>query len=228
MIRRARGPIGAGLLAFLLTAPPAVAGEAATRDTARREAEDILAERRFRDPDLPSPLEGPLTWIGDRIQDVFGLLFGWIEGPGELPWLLLGALVVLVTGLVALLLARRRPEVEGAGSGRAASMSRLSPDDLEREADADEARGDHARAVRLRFRAGLMRLAAQGVIPRAAAITNREVARLTRAPSFPPVARSFDEITYGHRQAGPADCEQSRTGWVAVRNEVSGGRGGHE
>jgi hypothetical protein len=206
-------------------AAPAVAGDAATRDRARNEAEDILAERRFQDPDIPSPLREPLTWIGDRIQDVFNFLFGWIGGPAELPWLILGALVMIAAALVALRLARRRADVEGPEGVGAVLRAHLSADDLEREADAEEARGDHARAVRLRFRAGLMRLASQGVIPRAAAITNREVARLARAPSFPSVAQSFDEITYGRRPAGPDDLELSRAGWVAVRRETSAGRG---
>lgn len=228
MTRRVRGPIGAGLLAAVLVASPAVAGTVFARDEARREAEDILAERRFRDPDLPSPLEGPLTWIGDRIQDVLGFLFGWIEAPAELLWLLLGIAVVLAAGLVALRLARGRAEAEGVGGNRAASRSRVSSDDLEREADAAEAGGDNARAVRLRFRAGLMRLAAQGIIPRATAITNREVARLTKAPSFPRVARSFDEITYGRRRAGVDDLELSRAGWAAVRKEASVARGDRE
>jgi Domain of unknown function (DUF4129) len=221
VIRGARRSLGAGLALLVFLAPVAAAGDAATRDLARRRAEDILGERRFQDPDLPSPLRGPLTWIGDRVQSLLDVIFSPLEGAAALGWIILGAVVVAAVAVIAYRLSRRRADVDQpAGTARPASTP-ASADDLEREADACEEAGNRAQAVRLRFRAGLLRLAADGAIPRANAITNREVARRSGSPSFPGVARSFEEIVYGDRPAHSEDLDLSREGWKAVRREAS-------
>lgn len=220
---------GLALVATLAHVGHAVgAGEdAVAPDVARRHAEDILADRRFQDPDLPSPLRDPLRWIGQRVQDAFDAVFGPIGSlPGGVGWLLLGAAVVAIVAVAARLLTRSRAAAAPSHAARASLTPVPSPDDLEREADACEARGDLRRAVRLRFRAGLLGLAADGVIPRAQAITSGEVARRAASPTFPRVASSFDEIVYGDRPPGDEDVALSRDGWRAVRGEVAAGRRG--
>jgi Domain of unknown function (DUF4129) len=215
-------PLCVGLALTPFFAPSlGVAIDPATRDRANGRAEQILGERRFQDPDLPTPLRDPIQWIGERIRDAGEFLFGWAELPGGAVWLLLGAAVVLIAAIVALRLARRRAEVEAVPGLRAAAAAFLSPDDLDRDADIAERRGDLAGAVRLRFRAGLLRLATDGVIPRATAVTNREVARRAGSPTFPRVARSFEEIVYGRRTAVEADVHLARDGWPAIRREVA-------
>lgn len=233
MIRRARRPLAAGIslvpvFGWVALATGGGQGPRA-RDLARRHAEDILAERRFQKPDLPSPFRDPLRWIGQRAQDVLGAIFGPIGSlPAGLGWLLLGGVVVAVVTVAARLLARSRAVAATSHAESASRTAALSPEDLEREADACEAHGDLRRAVRLRFRAGLLRLAADGVIPRAQAITSGEVARRAASPTFPRVARSFDEIVYGDRPPGDDDADLSRDGWRAVRAEVAAGPRGEE
>lgn len=223
MNRGVRRALGAGFAcAMAVSANGAAAVDPAARDLARRQAEDILGERRFQDPDLPSPLKGPLTWIGERVESVIDAILDPLGLPGAAGWVILGAICVLLGVLVAIWLARRGSEATRPADGRDVSMRSASPDDLEREADACEEAGDHEAAVRLRFRAGLLRLAGDGVIPRARAITNREVTRRTGSVTFPRVAQSFDEIVYGERAPRADDLDLSRKGWADVRREAAG------
>ena len=71
--------------------------------------------------------------------------------------------------------------------------------------------------MRLRFRAGLMRLAERDLVADAPEMLNGEVARALRSRSFDALAGRFDEIAYGGAHgAGEADAELSRREWRSV------------
>lgn len=202
-------------------AEPGRAGAAPGPGPAREQARDILAERRFRETDLPRPFAGLLDWIGERLRpigDAVARLAALV--PSAVLWPVVGAAVAVVAAFVALRLGRRRaggPERLRAERAEAAA----GPADLERLADEAERRGDHGTAVRLRFRAGLLRLDRLRVVPFRESLTSGEVARRLRSPEFDRVSRSFDEVVYGRRPPGREDAEEAREGWRRVLAEVA-------
>ena len=178
----------------------------------------MLDDRRYKGTDLPRPLHKPLEWIGDRIKPVFG----WINSLGEdVPggpvalWLALSALIVAATSTITGTTIRRRAlAIERA---RAAALPEADdPQALERAADRAEQEGDYERAVRLRFRAGLLRLDRRRVLVYRPSLTTGEVARAIAAPAFAEVGARFDEIAYGGRPAERADAEAAKAGWRDV------------
>ena len=119
--------------------------------------------------------------------------------------------------LGAALLARGsmgRRSAAAARAARAHSTAREDPRDLEREAERAAAAGEWETAVRLRFRAGLLRLDARDVIEYRPSLTTGEVRRAIFSPAFDRVGDDFDEIAYGGRPAGEADERASREGWA--------------
>jgi hypothetical protein len=190
-----------------------------TPGSARKDARRILSERRFHESEVPRPFHGLLEWIRDR----FGFVarpFEWVAdrvpgGPLAM-WTLLGAAAIALAVIVARRTAQRR-------GGRALELARerrladaVDPRRLEREADEAERRGDHEAAVRLRFRAGLLRLGRKDIIPLRESLTSGQVRRLVRLQEFDRLARDHDEIAYGARTASPDDADAARTGWRTV------------
>ena len=186
---------------------------------ASHEAQRILKEDRFRGSSLPRPFHGVLVWLGARLSPL-GRPFTWlarrIPGGAWTLWLVLAGLVILASAAVAGRTARRRgasllARDEHARSGRAEDPARL-----EREADAAEATGDLDAAVRLRFRAGLLRLGRARVVPLRSSLTSGEARRLVRLPDFDRIAGTHDEVVYGGRQARAADAVDARERWPLV------------
>jgi hypothetical protein len=227
---RAAGRLSAALVATLVLAAPTTAaaqaiGNAAqdvSADEARRRAAAILEERRFNGSELPRPFEKPIEWLGDRIQPVVD----WINNRGDASfggslvlWLLLSTAVLAAAGTVtgttirrrALAIERRRSEAVPAAENPAA---------LERAADEAERDGDFERAVRLRFRAGLLRLDRRRVLTYRPSLTTGEIARAIHAPAFADVGMRFDEIAYGGRPAERDDAESARRGWQDVLEQA--------
>ena len=95
-------------------------------------------------------------------------------------------------------------------------MTGDDPGQLEREADEAERSGDAARALRLRFRAGLLRLGPGRVVPLRESLTSGEARRLVRLPEFDRLARTHDEVVYGGRAARAADAVEARETWPRV------------
>ena len=193
---------------------PARAG-AAPRDAAR----DLLRERRYTGTDVPRPFTGALRWLGDRLAPVARLLRrvgDAIPGGSSVLYALLGALILAL----ALGGSRRFIRRRAGGAGGAGRRIRAAPPDdpaaLERAAGDAERRGDFAAAVRLRFRAGLLRLDAAEVIAYRPSLTTGEVARALRSPDFDRIGRDFDAIAYGGRDADAEAAEAARESWAAV------------
>jgi hypothetical protein len=185
---------------------------------AREAARDILAERRFHGIGVPRPFEGPLDWLGDRLRPVID----WVDslgtdapgGPAAL-WTALAVLVVLASTWVVRRSIRHATATPGGGAqGRTATGE--SPRALEREADAAERAHEWERAVRLRFRAGLLRLDARSVVAYRPSLTTGEVAAALGSPEFARVGERFDAIVYGGCEATAADAGAVRQAWDAV------------
>jgi len=188
----------------------------------RQRAAAVLADRRYTGTKLPQPLKKPLQWLGDRLEPIAE----WINGRGTVVpggpialWTILAALVVVATGSITGTTIRRRAlAIERA---RAAALPEADdPQALERTADRAEQDGDFERAVRLRFRAGLLRLDRRHVLDYRPSLTTGEVARAIRAPAFAEVGARFDEIAYGGRTALREDAEAAKRGWKDVLTQA--------
>lgn len=202
-------------------APPAAPESA---EAARAEAGRILAQRRFRPRPPPRPLEGVLRRLGSWLRPVaepLGRLLGRVVGDGR--WTAVVALLVVVASAVVSARAAHRRLGAGGPGGRAGGGGRsrsLGAAELERQADEAERRGELRRAFRLRFRAGLVRLDDAGVIALQPSLTTGQLVRRIPSPSLARLARTFEEIVYGGRPAGPEDVEAARSGWPLVLREA--------
>jgi hypothetical protein len=190
-------------------------------DRARDQAREILGGRRYKPADVPRPFEGALEWLGDRLRPIGDFFSRITESlPGKIA---LAALLAGVVALIALLVARRRAAstAAGAGRGRRARDEQIDPGRLERDADAAERRGDLDVALRLRFRAGLLRLDRAGAIHFRPSITTGQVARRLRLTSFDELAVTFDAVAYGGRHASPIDVRSARAEWPRVLEQAA-------
>ncbi len=184
-------------------------------EQARVEARQILSERRFHETKLPRPLHAPLEWLGDRLRTIGHWLDVVLPGGGNVVWLVLATLALLF----ALVVARRLAGMRGPGMGRQPRRGgepAIEPDELERRADDAERAGELERALRLRFRAGVLRLAARRVLDDPASATTGLLVRRLRSEPFARAALSFDEVVYGRRAPTADDARLAREGWEAV------------
>ena len=127
----------------------------------REEARAILDQRRFHGSDVPRPLAGVLGWIGDSSarSPAARPPARWRAGRTGRLWTSLAALV-LAARLAGRAPLDARGGIGGAALGPARGRGGNEPVPGARaDADAAERSGDLARALRLRFRAGLLRLA---------------------------------------------------------------------
>jgi hypothetical protein len=193
-------------------------------DDARRAAEDILADRRFRSDPAPRPLRGPLEWLGDRLETVFDWIGSVLELIPGIGWIALA--LAAVGALVAWIVRRARRRVsEGDTGARATPFEAARPEraaDLERAADEAERAGDLERALRLRFRAGLLRLGERGAIDYRPSVTTGEVRRVLHSDRFDELAGTFEEVAYGGRTAERPDVDAARREWPRVLEGAQG------
>jgi hypothetical protein len=199
------------------------AAAAVDPEAARRAAQRILSDRRFRSSPTPRPLRGPLRWLADRIENVFGPVGRLISMVSGRVWLV--ALAVVVVAVIWIVMRRRRRRSTTAPAGKTArgaptDTETEDPDALERAADAAERDGDLARAVRLRFRAGLLRLGDRGAIRYRPSVTTGEVRTTLRSQRFDDLAGTFEAVAYGGRAAGRPDVDASRREWPHVLEEA--------
>lgn len=191
-----------------------------TPDEAQRQADQILGQPRFRPPDVPRPLRGVLEWIGDRLEPVGRFLSAVADRIGDAGGSPVGIVFVTVAlvaavAFVGVRTARRRTTAERAERIATAEVSR-DPSTLESAAVDAEEHGDLDAALRLRFRAGLLRLDAAGAIRFRPSITSGEVARQVRDDDFRHLAVDFDEVAYGGRAATHRDLDAARERWARL------------
>jgi len=191
--------------------------------TARRDAQHILSGRRFQPSSTPRPLKGPLKWLGDHIESALRPVGRVLQ---RLPVSLWIVALLAVLGVIVWLVVRARRQAavrartsDGARGARGANAEE-DPRELEREADAAEHDGDLDRAIRLRFRAGLLRLGTRGAIRYRPSVTTGEVRRTLGSPRFDDLAGTFEEVTYGGRVAAKPDVDEARREWPRVLEET--------
>jgi hypothetical protein len=187
-------------------------------ESARQAARDILGRRQFRRSHTPRPLRKPLDWLGDRVSGITH----WIgrvlsDIPGVLLLLLAITAVVLAVLFITAKVRAYRGGVDARTRGRDAFGAEAEdPSELERAADAAERAGRLDIAIRLRFRAGLLRLGDRGAIRYRPSVTTNEVRRVLGSESFDELARTFESVAYGGRDAEPPDVDAARTEWPRV------------
>jgi Domain of unknown function (DUF4129) len=187
-------------------------------EAAREAARRILSGRQYRSAPTPRPFRKPLNWLGDRLHgivDWFGRVFSLV------PWpflLLLGLAVVILAIVFTVTKVRARsgsPDARRHAS-RIPGEESEDPDELERLADTAEREGRLDHALRLRFRAGLLRLGDRGAIRYRPSVTTNEVRRALGSESFDELARTFEAVAYGGQDASPPDVETARRTWPEV------------
>lgn len=197
---------------------------------ARDSARQILRRREFQPERAPKPLAGPVRWIGDRLNGIADWLgaaiqavFDWIFHllPGV--WgLILG--VVICVGLAAVvvwLIGRNRVSATRVDRGRENSSPEFEdPRALERAADSAIQGGQYALAVRLRYRAGLIRLDRADVIDLRPWNTSAHLTRRLDSRRFDRLTDTFDAVTYGAQPATNADAAIARTEWPELLTEM--------
>lgn len=153
-------------------------------------------------------------WLQSLFEPVVGGLQDAVGGPEALLTMTAVAVTVASVAFAASLTRRRARGAAAPPGGRGGrEAAAADPAALEREAEAAEERGEFSAAVRLRFRAGLVRLARAGVIEERESITTGEVRRALRAREFDELARTFDRVVYGRAPAAAPDAAKAREGW---------------
>jgi hypothetical protein len=187
-------------------------------DDARRVAEDVLRGDRFHDDPAPRPLRGPLEWIGERLRDVFEPVGSALEALPGPTWVAVLALLAAIVALVVWRIARRaerlgtrasEPAVAAAGTHETAA-------ELEAAAARAEREGDRDLALRLRFRAGLLRLDHAGAITFTPALTTREVRASVVSERFDELADDFEAVAYSEHRATELELAAAKRDWQAV------------
>jgi hypothetical protein len=185
---------------------------------ARADARDILSQHRFRGSDLPGPFHGLLDrlsrWL-HKLDGVFNWLNDLLPGGDAVVWIVLAALVCAIAAFVARRVLSGRVRASEAAAA-AAGAAHEDAHALERRADAAEAAGDLATALRLRFRAGLLRLDERGAIEFRPSISTYEVRRTLRSEDFDSLAATFDDVVYGGRPPAEDDLSSARERWPRV------------
>jgi len=190
-------------------------------DAARRVAEDILADPRYHPRRAPRPFAGFFRRLGELIVDPIVRFFRSIGDAlpdvGSGAWLALAVAVIVAAVVITLRLSagRGRSRFAREGGGTPDEDS-LDFEELERWADEAERTGDLDTALRLRFRAGLVRLDDVGVVRLRPGLTNTAVSRALRSGDFDGLANDFDEVAYGGRPATSADVTTARSTWPNV------------
>ena len=129
--------------------------------------------------------------------------------------------LALVFGmLVGLLLIRRRSRTATRPVADEPRTDSEDLTDLERAAEDAAVEGANELAVRLRFRLGLARLEAQGVIPDRRTTTSHQVGLVLQSRVFDELSSRHELITYAQKPALPHDVASARDGWDQLLAET--------
>ena len=213
----------------------AAAGSRAAEGSSERPDVGLLRERLEHilasGYQLSEPPQAHLHAIIARAMRALRELLGGLSEAGPLsdlpPWagpVLTGVLVVLLALMVAHIAASLRGLLGGAASRRhdpEREPERREPDSVLREAEAAFARGEHDAALRLLYRAVLLRLDRLGLLRHDPARTNWENLHALRAPgtdvrdAMVQLTAEMDGCIYGGRLATRESWERAR-GWTEI------------
>jgi hypothetical protein len=195
--------------------------------SARDETQAILRQERFQPVGLPRPFRGLLQRLGriiepvlDPIRRAFLWLADRVPGGTKTVLALVGVLIAVLVAVFVRRYTRRRTRALTTPGMTRPSRPDDDPHALDRRAVEAERAGDFVTALRLRFKAGLIRLDSAEVISYRASLTSREVAEAVGSRTFDELAADFDRIVYGHRAAGSKDLDRARSGWPLVLQEA--------
>lgn len=185
---------------------------------APRDAARILAEGRFHVSQPPRPLKGlfdrlgailarPIDRAGGFIQDLIKRLPG---GSTTLWSIFIGFVLVAALLLASRAIRKRTRSIDRPVTF--AGVPLLDPEELDRLAARAESDGDYARAIRLLYVAGILRLDRAGVISLTDSLTPRQIARQVGEPIVG-LTETFEQVAYGGRPASRRDVEGARAAW---------------
>ena len=217
-----------GIGSALASAGAGAPAPAIDPDRARELARDVLAQRRYRPTNLPSPLRSvrervgkALRGLGRPFQAAYDWVAGWFPGgPPVLLTLLAAAILAAAAALATRAAARRANAAAGRPLPGADGAQPVSAASLRRRAAEAERRGDLDAALRLRFHAGLVELHGRELIELRPALTNRELLRAVPSPTLAALVEGFESVAYGGRAAAPEDVLRARDGWPRVLEEA--------
>ncbi len=205
---------------------------------ARRQAQEILAKPPFKthtSSPTPRPFAGVLHFLGKWIDRILGPVVRFLRKDLLSPvgngfdnifghwWpYVLGVILLLLGFGVSWIMIRRRQRINAVPtiSGLLGSSALEDPLELEQAAEEAESKGYLADAIRLRFRAGLLRLEKDGVIANLSIRTVRELVTKLSSPTFNLLATRYEEIVYAKMMPDNSDVDQARLGWPIVYKEV--------
>jgi hypothetical protein len=229
-LRGSDADVRARLRALAQPAPPRGAdarGGAPTAGTARAQAREVLAQRRFQRTKVPSLLRDVRERIGEALRSLgrpFASAFTWLANrvPGGPPvlWALLGACVLATAALLARRAGSQREEDAARDAAAGAGEPRMTAARLRQEAERAERHGALEAALRLRFRAGLVELDDRELIELRPALTNRELLGAVPSATLAELVDGFEAVAYGGRPADPEDLRSARDGWPRVPEEA--------
>ncbi|HEV2360624.1 MAG TPA: hypothetical protein VGS21_02870 [Acidimicrobiales bacterium] len=132
--------------------------------------------------------------------------------------------MLAVVGLIVYLIQRRAPRLGREPEREATHSTPLEPSSLERSAAEAEENGDFELAVRLRFRAGLLRLEQRGLLAGREVRTSRDIGRELRSPTFDRLADDIELIVYAKGPAEQSHARTSRELWPRAIDEAESRR----
>ena len=199
---------------------------------ARRQAAHILSQPPFssKPSHVPDPLAGVLATLGRWLTDAIGKPTAWlwdhlynpIHGVFGSSTGLVLAVAAVALGLGAgYLLVRRR--TRRGSTDTTDTIERPQQEDaaaLEEAASRAEGAGDLEAAVRLRFRAGLARLEAAGIIASRLVTTTDQVRRTLQSAAFDRLAERHEAVAYAGRSVSSEDAREAREDWPRVIDEA--------
>ncbi len=206
-------------LADALAGPAEPGDPPVDREASRQVAEQVLEADKYQEDQVPRPFQGALAWLADRLRPVgraLGRVIDPILGLPGGPVILLVLIVAAGGTATAWLISRRSRAVVTQGGAGSLVDPALDPDEVAQRADDAEAAGDLTVAIRLRYQAGLLRLARAGELVLRPDTTAEGAARQVGRPAMDELTRDFEEIVYGDRVATEADVRLARRAWPEV------------
>ncbi|MCL4449027.1 MAG: hypothetical protein M1483_04660 [Actinobacteria bacterium] len=197
----------------------------------RKTAQTILKEPQFRSHTPPRPLHGLLSTIGHWLDfklpsfphpfgsNIFSNMLWTMLILAVISAVILGFAIVLTHRLTSK--AVRVKRLEDKTPTIPAKTDYLNPDELLRQAILAENSSQFNEAVKLRFKAGIVRLEKDGYVTNTLTTTTEDISETIASPTFNYLAKTFNEIAYANKTADIQDMLEARSGWVMVLKEVS-------